>query len=184
METIGSMYKKIEVLANVMTIVVAALISVALVKAYFIPAPPAVTARTMSGEAGVGTSLEGRLPDVDWGRNERTLLVAISTQCHFCKESTPFYRKLQEQIGKRLKIVAVLPQPTTAAEQFLVQRRHTFRRRETNYTWGNWRPRDPYDAAGRQIRGCYEDVDGKAPTRSGRASPDLSQERIASCFDH
>ncbi len=119
METIGSTYKKIEVLANVMTIVVAALISVALVKAYFIPAPPAVTARTMSGEAGVGTSLKGRLPDVDWGRIERTLLVAISTQCHFCKESTPFYRKLQEQIGKRLKIVAVLPQPTTAAEQFL-----------------------------------------------------------------
>jgi hypothetical protein len=44
--------------------------------------------------------------------------LAISTQCHFCKDSTPFYRKLQEQMGN-VKTVAVLPQPVSEAEQYL-----------------------------------------------------------------
>jgi hypothetical protein len=67
----------------------------------------------------VGASLKGQLPGVDWGKNGRTLVLAISTTCHFCKDSTPFYRKLQEQVGKSLKTVAVLPQPVSEAEQYL-----------------------------------------------------------------
>jgi hypothetical protein len=59
------------------------------------------------------------VPGVDWSRNGRTLVLAVSTQCHFCKESTPFYRKLQEQVGKSLKTVAILPQSVAAAEQYL-----------------------------------------------------------------
>ena len=59
------------------------------------------------------------VPGVDWSRNVRTLVLAVSTQCHFCKESTPFYRKLQEQVGKSLKTVAILPQSVAAAEQYL-----------------------------------------------------------------
>jgi hypothetical protein len=67
----------------------------------------------------VGTSLKSRVPGVDWRKNGRTLVLAISTECHFCKDSTPFYRKLEEQVGKDLKTVAVLPQPVAEAEQYL-----------------------------------------------------------------
>ena len=109
---------KIETIANIMTIGVSALLSVVLVKTYLLPAPspsrPPVVA-----EAAVGTSLKGRVPGVDWSRNGRTLALAISAQCHFCKESTPFYRRLQEQVRKSVKMVAVLPQPVAAAEQYL-----------------------------------------------------------------
>jgi Redoxin len=69
--------------------------------------------------AAAGTNLKGRLPGVDWSRNGRTLVLAISTQCHFCRESTPFYRKLQQEAGKNVKMVAVLPQPVAEAEQYL-----------------------------------------------------------------
>jgi hypothetical protein len=109
---------KIETAANIATIGVAVLLSAVLVKAYLLPAPssrvpPAVAATS------VGTSLKRQLPGVDWGKNGRTLVLAISTQCHFCKDSTPFYRKLQEQVGKSLKTVAVLPQPVPESEQYL-----------------------------------------------------------------
>jgi hypothetical protein len=67
----------------------------------------------------VGTNLKGRVPGVDWGKNGRTLVLAISTQCHFCKESVPFYKKVQSQVGGSLKTVAVLPQPVATAEQYL-----------------------------------------------------------------
>jgi hypothetical protein len=63
--------------------------------------------------------LKDRIPGVDWSKNGRTLVLAISTQCHFCKDSAPFYRKLEAQVGKSLRTVAVLPQPVDEAEQFL-----------------------------------------------------------------
>jgi len=112
------LHRKIEAVANIATIGVAALLSAVLVKAYLLPAkaqrPPQALA-----DAGVGTSLKARLPGVDWGKNGRTLVLAISTECHFCKESTPFYRKLQGQVGKSLKTVAVLPQPVAEAQEYL-----------------------------------------------------------------
>jgi hypothetical protein len=99
---------KIETTANIATIMVAALLSAVLVKAYLLPAPSPRTPPSL-GETGVGTSLRARVPGVDWGKNGRTLVLAISSQCHFCRDSMPFYRKLEGQVGKSLRTVAVLP---------------------------------------------------------------------------
>jgi len=109
---------KIETVANVATIGVAVLLSTVLVKVYLLPAPAPRTPWSATA-AAAGTDLKSRLPGVDWRKNGRTLVLAISTQCHFCKDSTPFYRKLQEQAGKGLKTVAVLPQPVADAERYL-----------------------------------------------------------------
>jgi thioredoxin-related protein len=109
---------KIETTANVATICVAALLSTVLVKAYLLP-PRVARPRVAAAEAEVGTNIKDRLPGVDWSRNGRTLILAVSTQCHFCKESTPFYRKLQQEVGRNIKMVAVLPQPISDAEQYL-----------------------------------------------------------------
>lgn len=111
---------KIETMANIATIGVAVLLSAVLVKGYLLPAPsPSPPVPPAGAATSVGTSLKRQLPGVDWSKNGRTLVLAISTQCHFCKDSTPFYRKLQEQVGKSLRTVAVLPQPVAEAEQYL-----------------------------------------------------------------
>ncbi len=118
-----SIRDKLEATASVAFIGVAVLLSAALIKAYFLPTPSrSIPRAAIAGGGGtslVGASLKDRIPGVDWSKNGRTLVLAISTQCHFCKDSAPFYRKLEAQVGKSLRTVAVLPQPVDEAEQFL-----------------------------------------------------------------
>jgi hypothetical protein len=110
--------KKIEAIANVATTVAALLLVVVLVRGYLIPAPGTQRPQ-MAPPASVGTNLKSSIPGVDWTGNGRTLVLAISNQCHFCKESEPFYRRLREELGARVKIVAAMPQPVADAEQYL-----------------------------------------------------------------
>jgi hypothetical protein len=52
------------------------------------------------------------IPTLDYRSNKKTLLIALDTNCHFCKESLPFYRKLLEanvSSQKVLRIVAIFP---------------------------------------------------------------------------
>lgn len=114
-----SLSTKIETTANAATIVVAVLISSFLVKAYFFPnviAP--TTATVLASEVAKGKSVDGRALGVDWKKNHRTLVLAISTTCHYCKDSVPFYRKLGAT-GTDVKMVAVLPQPVIEGQQYL-----------------------------------------------------------------
>jgi len=107
---------KMEAAANGATIVVAVLLSVVLIKVYLLPKRAAP--RTVPGPT-VGTNLKTALPGVNWHKNGRTLLLAISTQCHFCRASTPFFRTLVAKAGNKIKIVAVLPQPVDVAQKYL-----------------------------------------------------------------
>jgi len=65
----------------------------------------------------VGKSVS--LPGVQFPRGRNWLLLVVSTTCHFCKDSMPFYRQLAEKARGRLDIVAVLPQPQAEAQKFL-----------------------------------------------------------------
>jgi hypothetical protein len=118
---------KIETAADAATIVVAALLSAVLVKTYLLPASGQAGFRTgppaAAREIDVGTNLQERISGVNWRKNGRTLVLAISTRCHFCKDSTAFYRKVQERAEPGLKVLAVLPQPLSEAEQFLATER-------------------------------------------------------------
>lgn len=50
------------------------------------------------------------LSDVDWADQPKTLILALQTNCHFCNESAPFYKRLVESIrNKNVKLVAVFP---------------------------------------------------------------------------
>ncbi len=109
---------KIETVANIATIGVAVLLSAALIKVYFVPAGPSHPPPTVAA-ATVGTNVKSRLPGVDWNKNGRTLVLAISTRCHFCTESVPFFRRLQKEAGRSVRILAVLPQPVAEAEEYL-----------------------------------------------------------------
>lgn len=60
-----------------------------------------------------------RLPGVQFPQGHDSLLLAISTTCHFCQESLPFYKELATRANGQVDVVAVLPQPQAEAEKFL-----------------------------------------------------------------
>jgi thiol-disulfide isomerase/thioredoxin len=59
------------------------------------------------------------LPGIDWSKTDHTLLLALSTTCHFCTESAPFYQKLQREKGDHVRLVALLPQPLQESRNYL-----------------------------------------------------------------
>jgi len=75
------------------------------------------SADRLSGpEIGAKVSLAG----VDWTKSGRTLVLALSTTCHFCSESAEFYERLvPEATNHGVPIVAVLPQPTAEGRSYL-----------------------------------------------------------------
>ena len=90
--------KKIELAANLAIIVVACLLAIVLVKNYFFAKPPqqadkSESQRIQSESQPVNSPSVSSL-DIDWKQNKQTLILAISSSCHFCTESAPFYKKL------------------------------------------------------------------------------------------
>jgi len=113
-----SQINKIELLANVAIIVVALLLGVVLLRSLFLsrprgqPQPPTSTIQP-------GTQLS--LPGIDWKANGRTLVMGLSTQCHFCTESAQFYQRVAQERSKipDLRLVAVFPQSVPEGEHYL-----------------------------------------------------------------
>lgn len=110
-------FKKIELLANVAIIVVAALLGVVLVRNYLWPATNGKA--TPPDMVTVGKKLN--VPGVDWAANKRTLLLTLQTGCHFCTDSAPFYKELAKRQAERpdLKLVAILPSPVADSKAYL-----------------------------------------------------------------
>ena len=62
------------------------------------------------------------VPGLDFGASRSTLILALSSTCHFCNESMGFYKSLaasRTRDSKDLRIVAVFPQAATYAEEHL-----------------------------------------------------------------
>jgi hypothetical protein len=55
---------------------------------------------------------------VDWAKNGQTLVLAISSTCHYCSESAPFYQRLARERGD-IRMLAVLPQPVEEGRRYL-----------------------------------------------------------------
>jgi hypothetical protein len=58
------------------------------------------------------------IPGVDWSAHKATLVVAISTACHYCVASTPFYSEMTHS-AHNAPIVVVMPQQEQDARSFL-----------------------------------------------------------------
>ena len=128
----NNVVKKVALLANLATIAIAILLGIAvsqlhsLAKAtrYMAPtrsaAPQArTTAPPPSESLRVGAKLP--IPGIEWARNERTLLIALSEGCHYCSASGPFYQRLTKEVSgkKNIGVVAVLPQAVNQARNYL-----------------------------------------------------------------
>jgi len=107
--------KRLEIVANISVIVAAVVLVVFLGRQEFqrhaeLPKP---------AKALVGQMIT--LSGVQFGQQSKTLVLAISTNCHFCRDSEPFYKDLAARSQGRLKIVAVLPQSLEEAEPYVRQ---------------------------------------------------------------
>jgi hypothetical protein len=110
--------KRIEFAANLAIIVVAILLGVVLVRSYVFRS----RVRTQSPAiAGVETGTKLSLSGVEWTASKRTLVMALSTKCHFCTESAPFYQRLAQERARNLnlRLVAVFPQTSQESLEYL-----------------------------------------------------------------
>ena len=116
--------KKVEFLAHLATIAIAILLGIAVTQQYFARTPAATNGMRYpepSQYAQVRAGAKLSVADVDWGKNDRTLLLTLSQGCHYCSASAPFYRRLtQETAGRKdVGLVAVLPQPVEDGRSYL-----------------------------------------------------------------
>ena len=106
--------RTIEVIANVAIICVAISLGVVLIsrtiRSYRLPVFESVNTAPV-------TDQKIELPGVDWSKNEKTLVMAISSTCHFCTESAAFYRDIRART--RIHTVAVLPQSVNEGQNYL-----------------------------------------------------------------
>lgn len=118
--------KTVGFVANLATIVIAILLGIAVVQLRSLAKPakyaelPTRAAQPMPLEQlHVGAKLP--IDGIDWNKNERTLLIALSQECRYCSASAPFYQRLTKDISgtKNVGVVAVFPQPVNDARNYL-----------------------------------------------------------------
>lgn len=102
--------KKVEVGANIGIIIAVVMIGVLFVRNYTGKQQPA------SHQISIGTKFA--LQDVNWKANEKNLVFALSTNCHFCSESADFYRQIGQAKAKNVRTIAIFPQPVAAAQEY------------------------------------------------------------------
>ncbi len=108
--------KRIEVAANIAIIVVALLIVGVAVKRYWLTDQPARSNPQIIVNSKVS------LQNVDWTKNDQTLLLVLQKGCRFCNESAPFYRRLAQSAAtgrSNTQLIAVLPQDTGESRAYL-----------------------------------------------------------------
>ncbi len=99
--------QRAELAANVLIIVVAALLIGVFIQRHFFH-KSATTNQQARVQPVIGSHMN--LLDESWANQSKTLILALQTGCHFCNESAPFYKRLIETIkDKDVKIVAVFP---------------------------------------------------------------------------
>lgn len=108
------MSRKLEIGANIAVVIVAVLASAVLVRNFLAPKKVQALRETIA----VGTTLS--LPGVDWRANTNTMILAVSTNCHYCSESAPFYRRLASELPRRrVHLTALLPQDAAEGQKYL-----------------------------------------------------------------
>ena len=112
--------KIIELAANIAIVVVAVLLCVVLVKNQF-ASNRTLSANDDHSNLNKEVRLEEKinLPDVDWQKNGQTLLLALSTTCHYCSASTAFYQQLVKERNGNTRVIAVLPQSVNESKDYL-----------------------------------------------------------------
>jgi len=114
--------------ANLAIIAIGFLLLFLSIEKYVIPPSiplqnPFAASNTVVPNSPIGENLIGKvlpLQGVDWSEHDTTVVVYLSTKCHFCTESSPFYQRLAlAQAKNNFKLIAVLPQNSDDAAKYL-----------------------------------------------------------------
>jgi len=120
--------KKLEVLTNIAVIATSLVVCTVLIKRYLIPSKTqaAITSSTSGSapslaphQSSIVPGTRVSLPSIDWSKSDHTILLALSTTCHFCSESAPFYQKLAQAKRADVRLVAVFPQSIQDGSAYL-----------------------------------------------------------------
>ena len=104
--------KKIEVAANIGILITVVLVAILFVRNY--------THKQADPQHVIAVNTKFALKNVDWQANDKNLVFAVSTTCHYCTESAGFYRKLVEECKQQhVHTIAVLPQSPAEAQAYL-----------------------------------------------------------------
>ncbi len=122
---LNNLPKTVALLANLATIAAAILLGVAVAQLHSLAKPTRYAEPTRAAQPialeplHVGAKLP--MPGIEWAKNERTLLLALSKGCRYCSASAPFYQRLTKEISgrKNIGVVAVFPQPVSDARSYL-----------------------------------------------------------------
>ena len=121
------MITEVEVLANIAVIITAIVLCTVLVrKQLFLDEQTPVFSAAISSVSTVSHGVKVGEKDirclVEWSLRDRTLVLALSTSCHFCTESAPFYRALEKTKPPNVQLVAILPQEPDESRNYLTKR--------------------------------------------------------------
>src|SRR5579863_7043075 len=109
---------KIQSLANSAAILAALIISAVFAK-NFLGQQSSSHPTEIFSDPGRGISLKDWLPDIDWAKNGRTLLFALSTNSPYCNDSLHFYRRIENEKANDVKLVALFREPVGAGRRYL-----------------------------------------------------------------
>lgn len=94
--------KYLEVTTNTVVLLVAVALFAALISARF----SSPTKTTFERGLHKGQAMP-KLPGIDYGVAPRTLVLLLSTKCHYCQESLPFYKRVIEEQRRNAQNVSL-----------------------------------------------------------------------------
>jgi hypothetical protein len=113
----------LEVSTNIAVLLVAiAVLSVLAIAVFTRPPAPNLSPGLEKGR------VIGQLPNVDYRSSDQTLLIMLNTNCSYCRESLPLYRKIvdaQPQRNQSLRVIAVFPNSEDQVGKYLKENQLT-----------------------------------------------------------
>jgi|SRR5688572_14198835 len=107
--------RSVEMAANIAIICVAVLLGAVLISRTITNFRSTATAESANSETSTNQKLQ--LTGVDWSKHDNTLVMAISSTCHFCTSSAEFYQQIKARTP--VHTIAVLPQTVEESRDYL-----------------------------------------------------------------
>lgn len=116
----NSLFKKLHIITNIAIIAVSVLLGYVIIK-YFILNPPEARKSVSQSKSPIKVGTKMSLAEVDWQKNDRTVVLVLSPTCHYCSESAPFYSRLSQVLSaqKSASLVALFSKGTGDGPSYL-----------------------------------------------------------------
>ena len=106
----------LEIASNIAVVLVAVAVLSFAIAYFWIPANPRIIGGLQRGQQF------SAVPNVDYGSAQQTLLIALNTDCSYCKESVPLYRRVMDAYppgSKSVRVVALFPNKSKEVADYL-----------------------------------------------------------------